>query len=388
MPLALLNYQVQARSRGRSRLLRVVLAGFAATGIAAAVGYPAAAAPVGVPVDAGGHAVGWGLDQDWQATAPAPPAGQTHTAVAAGYSHSLALTADGHIQSWGNDQLGQLRSTPSGGGYTAIAGGGDYSVALTADGHIEAWGENSVGQLDGIPSGGGHTAIAAGFGHALALTADGHIEPWGFTAFGQLNGIPSGGGYTAIAAGLYHSVALTADGHIVPWGNAEFGQVDDIPADGGYTAIAAGNNHSVALTADGHIQLWGYRSWTAINLPTRGGHTAIAAGDLHSLAVDTGLKLAGNPAFARRGFAYEYRFTVIGHPTPTTRVTAGVLPSGLELDPATGVLSGRPTTAGAYPFTLTTSNGVSTPVSLDVTVYVDEPWATSPFGSLGSIFGS
>ncbi|MCJ0901939.1 Ig domain-containing protein [Rhodococcus sp. ARC_M6] len=159
------------RTRGRSRLLRAVLTGLAATGIAAALAVPAVAAPVGVPVSPSGHAVGWGNNDDEQATVPAPPVGQTYTAVAAGDAHSLALTSDGHVISWGSNDYGQLTGTPTDGGYIALAAGDYHSLALSADGHITAWGSNNYGQLNNTPTGGGYTAIAAGIYHSLAIDA-------------------------------------------------------------------------------------------------------------------------------------------------------------------------------------------------------------------------
>jgi hypothetical protein len=57
------------------------------------------------------------------------------------------------------------------------------------------------------------------------------------------------------------------------------------------------------------------------------------------------------------GVAYEDAVAATGVPTPTYSVTAGALPAGLSLDPSTGVVSGTPTTAGPYSFTISASNG-------------------------------
>ncbi|TGR13801.1 hypothetical protein EN845_35085, partial [Mesorhizobium sp. M8A.F.Ca.ET.202.01.1.1] len=47
-----------------------------------------------------------------------------------------------------------------------------------------------------------------------------------------------------------------------------------------------------------------------------------------------------------------------GHPaTFTYGVNAGVLPAGLSLNPSTGVLSGTPTQAGAFSFTISATDG-------------------------------
>ncbi|WP_425604150.1 putative Ig domain-containing protein [Stenotrophomonas pavanii] len=59
------------------------------------------------------------------------------------------------------------------------------------------------------------------------------------------------------------------------------------------------------------------------------------------------------------GIAYSQTFVASeGHPaTFTYGVNAGVLPAGLSLNPSTGVLSGTPTQAGAFSFTISATDG-------------------------------
>ncbi|WP_157662991.1 hypothetical protein [Prescottella equi] len=99
------------------------------------------------------------------------------------------------------------------------------------------------------------------------------------------------------------------------------------------------------------------------------------------------------------GTSLTRNFTATGTPAPAvTVVDPAKLPPGTTFtnDPVTGVptLSGTPTTAGIFDFTLTAANGVGTPKTLDVTVtvalapvIVEEP-ASGSLGSLRSIFGS
>lgn len=89
--------------------------------------------------------------------------------------------------------------------------------------------------------------------------------------------------------------------------------------------------------------------------------------------------------------SFSHRFAATGEPVPTVTVSAGSLPDGLTLT-ADGTLSGKPTTAGPFDFTLraASSEGAATlPVHLDVapatTVPLfgaDEP----PAGTVGEAY--
>jgi len=84
------------------------------------------------------------------------------------------------------------------------------------------------------------------------------------------------------------------------------------------------------------------------------------------------------------GTGFTHTFAVAGNPAPTVAVTAGTLPDGLTLSPD-GVLSGTPTAAGASTFTITASNGVGNPATLDVTVTVAPASAAPMFTDAGPV---
>ncbi|MCC6435789.1 MAG: putative Ig domain-containing protein [Acidimicrobiales bacterium] len=63
------------------------------------------------------------------------------------------------------------------------------------------------------------------------------------------------------------------------------------------------------------------------------------------------------------GEAYSDGVAASGSPAATYTVSAGTLPAGLSLDANTGAITGTPTTAGAYAFTIEANNGVGSPVT-------------------------
>ena len=94
----------------------------------------------------------------------------------------------------------------------------------------------------------------------------------------------------------------------------------------------------------------------------------------HTITVENGGKLEGSPIGngtvkiaptittteslpdGEVGTVYSQTLTATGDPTITWNVTSGTLPAGLTLDTNTGTISGTPTTANTYSFTVTATN--------------------------------
>ena len=361
---------------------------------------PASAQPVGVPAGSSGPVAAWGSNSSGQATVPPGLSGLT--AIAAGGDHSLALKDDGTVAAWGEDTFGQADVPVSLTAVTAIAAGGSHSLALKDDGTVAAWGDNFFGQST-VPTGlSGVAAIAAGYYHSLALKSDGTVVGWGLDDKGQAM-VPAGlSGVTAIAAGRSHSLALRGDGTVIAWGDSSSDQTSVPTGLTGVSAIAAGGFHSLALKGDGTVLAWGSNAYDITTVPASLHQVkAIAAGEYHSLALNSdgtvtgwgldddgrasiptsltdlvaiaaggshSLALQNKPLFplfgadsppttAPAGEQVNYTFTATATPAATFAVSAGQLPPGLVLSSA-GVLSGTPTVAGSYSFTVSASNNV------------------------------
>lgn len=187
------------------------------------------------------------------------------TSVACGNQHSVALDEWGQSFSWGSDSMGQLGSNLGAHAQDKpkfvkvlatkhviqIACGAYHSIALTNNGDLYSWGANSYGQcglgtmsnkemipqlissLAGVPIG----LVACGNNHTFVLSKSGAVFGWGKNSHGQL-GLQDRENkcypthlktlrnvkVCHIACGEDFTVFLTLDGGVFTCGTGEYGQ--------------------------------------------------------------------------------------------------------------------------------------------------------------------
>jgi alpha-tubulin suppressor-like RCC1 family protein len=281
----------------------------------------------------------------------------TWSSVALGDLHSLALRADGSLYTWGynfNGQLGTGNTTPKyqptkillpAKSWISIAAGASHSLALSSDFKLWSWGQNAHGQLGdislidkSIPTAILSSAtwkwksIAAGFTHSVAVRSgtgatcgagSSNIWVWGGDLNGQLGldnnqtsrNVPTcmpnvPGPAALVAAGDTHTLAILSDGTLYSWGgnaNNQLGQGPgpssnfyptkigiDTPS---WATVSAGGAHSMATKTDGSLWAWGSNadgqlgfdsSVTEVGVPTQVGTAKdwkeVSAGKAHTLA--------------------------------------------------------------------------------------------------------
>ena len=259
-------------------------------------------------------------------------------AVAAGNSHSLALSNDGIVWAWGYNSDGELGNgnstnqlvavrvlagdgTNTFSGIVAIAGGASHSVALRNDKTVYAWGGNGSHQLanggtspsnlpvavkdvGGTGSLSNIVAIAAGpsVNHTLAIKGDGTLFAWGSNYDGQIGnnseatpsypvqvvglGTPNThpttaslgylSGVVGIAAGTNHSLAVLSNGQVCAWGDSYRGQLGNATQ-----SIGTDSDFPILVSA-------------ATGSGTLTGIASVSAGGNHSVAV---MPYQGAPLF-------------------------------------------------------------------------------------------
>jgi hypothetical protein len=111
-----------------------------------------------------GTVVSWGIQTN------VPPNVTNVTALATGWSHTLALKSNGTVVAWGSNSDGQTNVPVDLANVVAIAGGDGHSLAVKSDGTIVAWGLNYAGEAT-VPSNVSDVAQIAGGGEqSLTLT--------------------------------------------------------------------------------------------------------------------------------------------------------------------------------------------------------------------------
>jgi alpha-tubulin suppressor-like RCC1 family protein len=229
-----------------------------------------------------------------------PPPGAAGVASSPGTVFSWGYNEDGELGDGsytddGNDAKPYPVQALGLGGVRVIEAGDYHTLALTTDGAVYSWGYNDAGQLGYGGDSYNDSAFPARVAAPGSYTPDPSPSPSpSFFPSPFPSGFPGGvsaagaspppaGLYLtdiiAVAAGDDHSLALKSDGTVYAWGgnyDGELGvgfgcgplcaidfplQVQD-PTDPsgfltGVVAVAAGGSHSLALKADGSVWAWG-----------------------------------------------------------------------------------------------------------------------------------
>ena len=234
--------------------------------------------------------------------------------IAGGQVHNCAITDNGDLKCWGNDDVGRLGNGGTntnldappttaidlGTGRTAVSvsAGREFTCAILDNGDLKCWGYDAYGQLG---DGGG-------------ILDNGSLLPLQpltnhYTSEPSLTPVDLGAGRKAVtvSAGDKHVCAILDNGDLKCWGHDDDGQLGDgdvsasdwikkvtapssTPVDlgAGRTAVAvsAGFEHTCAILDNGDLKCWGSDSFGALG--DGGSNTDLDAPPATAIDLGTG----------------------------------------------------------------------------------------------------
>ena len=268
-----------------------------------------------------------------------------------GGMHTVAVSGDGTVWSWGVNDEGALgRYAKSNNEFRDVMG---LSGPITAD----MIPENVPGKVD-LPPGSRVSEITAGDSHCMALLTSGEVWGWGsyrnssgvlgFSATTKIQKLPTKvqiptlSRIVEVASGADHVLALSSAGEVFSWGCSEKGRLGRLDQDfadtspkqnasvkekslraekisslGNIKHVACGFFSSFALESDGKAHGWGLNNYGQLSLPeegpfyspqpldslTKNNVKRISGGEHHTLALTHKGKVLGfgRPTYGRLG---------------------------------------------------------------------------------------
>ena len=296
--------------------------------------------------------------------------------VAVGLSHSLILTDDGNVWSFGCGEHGRLghgdsaefRSPKLIEGLIKtnihinhISCGAYHSCAITSNGKLWTWGKNDQGQC-GLGSVANKDVMIptlvnldidddkylasycdSGWEHTLLITTDGKILSWGIGYEGHRPVLGHGtekAEYAPkviealrnikivdVSCGWDHSMCVSEDGKLYTWGDATHGKLghgmgshQNVPKQVDFfndknikiISCKGGSNHSAVITSLGELYMFG--NGTDFQLGQGSG------GSSAQKSTPTKVKLFNGISIAKVTLGDKYTIAITGKPVPTANV--------------------------------------------------------------------
>ena len=325
--------------------------------------------------------------------------------VSAGDEYTLAIRTNGTLWAWGSNSAGKLgigtsQNVPTRVGtdanWASVSAGWDHTAAIKTNGELWAWGGNSYGQLGvgdntyrSAPSRVGAdnnwASVSAGGEYTLAIRTNGTLWTWGKNDYRQLGDgtnankntptpIGSNINWASVSAGEFYTVAIKTNGELWAWGmnnNGELGIGDNsnrnVPAragtDADWAMTSSGKEHTVAVKTNGELWVWGSNTYGERGVGTnvdKYDPTNIAGFLTKDFSITVSTLRISTTSLPNGavGTFYNQQLTSNSNVSPTWTITSGSLPAGLSIS-SNGVISGMPTSAGTFNFTVRAATGNS-----------------------------
>jgi hypothetical protein len=278
---------------------------------------------------------------------PAPATATNLIQVAAGYNNVIGLRRDGTVLAWGANA--GMNTPPSGlSNVVQVAASRNAAAALRADGTIAVWGTLHSNIVTDAATASNAVSIALGGDiHLHAVLANGTLRVWGSGNYGLTNPPVSATGWVGVAVTYSVAAAFAPDGKLTFWGLTN---VRSFPVPPPTLLSASGGNESlIGITVGGGIA-WPADYGQSYSQPLLTNITSACLNQRDTMA------FAVSRVEAPRLFTGPLRQLSVGSPCQVTLGANGVasnwsaafLPGGLTFDPATGRITGTPSTAGYF----------------------------------------
>jgi alpha-tubulin suppressor-like RCC1 family protein len=291
--------------------------------------------------------------------------------VSAGDAHSLAISAEGDLYSFGRNANGRtglgddegntLRPTKinlpvpsSSPEWQQVSAGAAHSLAITAEGDLYSFGLNNNGRT-GLDSNSGNTLtptrinqvieninelvpssspewqqVSAGAAHSLAITAEGDLYSFGLNVFGQTglgenfqnitrpakltevfenfpnSTLSSSPEWQQVSAGALHSLAISTEGNLYSFG---FGILSGLGIDDNIENIFKPAKLTKVFENFPNLTLSSSPEWQQVSAGGPHSLAISAVGDLYSFGSNvnglTGLGINDNTASIQRPFTFR-----------------------------------------------------------------------------------
>lgn len=249
------------------------------------------------------------------------PLGEKSIEIAAGGTHTCALSEGGSVRCWGSGAFGQLGlgstnilgddeapgpQTPLNGSATHIYAGWLHSCATMDGGGLRCWGDGGLGLADGICEtlgdnelpvakpfvkvGGNITTMSLGDSLTCALMNGGAVKCWGYAGLlGSENSLGAGcemgdmpppnvlglENVVELSTGHQHTCVRLSDDTVRCWGFGTGGKLgygnqetigdevgemppDPLPLGGTPVMISAGDSHTCVIIEGERLKCWGH----------------------------------------------------------------------------------------------------------------------------------
>ncbi|GAX82152.1 hypothetical protein CEUSTIGMA_g9580.t1 [Chlamydomonas eustigma] len=256
-------------------------------------------------------------------------------AVSAGEHHTLCVTTSGEVWAFGSNECGQLGigqefehkyveprlvKQLKGVNVVAVTAGVSHSLALSAQGDVFSWGQSDCGALGHGPETvrkiewmprvirtlSNIRSITSGYFSSGCIDQHGRAFTWGHGLYWQLGhgeachefvprrleGINVCG---SLSLGQMHGLATGFEGRTMVWGSDDFGTLGqgdgnwqsmplkkpkEVPGLSHVKSVACGWKHSAAVTTEGKLYTWGWNGTYQTELIGDYGSGQLGHGDM------------------------------------------------------------------------------------------------------------